>query len=207
MNTAEVLASSLAPGSDRVYFLGCFESRVTVYAQQVRALNLVSALVGEGKIRSTGKIAIIGGGAAGMAAAAAVVALRPDLQKLVLFERKPDLLHMQMQSRDRYLHPHIYDWPRNGSLQSNAGLPLLDWEADSADVVAKTLEHRFRSFQEAPCVEVRTSTSVAGISILGSGCRVGLENGGVDQTVFDAAILSVGFGYTFTRPRSTSRMM
>jgi hypothetical protein len=195
MNAADVLASSLAPGTDRVYFLGCFESRVTVYAQQVRALNLASALVSEGKIRSTGKIAIVGGGAAGMTTAAALIALCPALQKLVLFERKSDLLHMQMQSRDRYLHPHIYDWPRGGSLESKAGLPVLDWEAGPADVVAKTLGSRFRPFQDVPCVEVRTSTSVTGVSILGSGCRIRLENDKVDPTVFDAAVLCVGFGY------------
>src|SRR5579862_4895680 len=111
MHAAEVLASSLAPGTDLVYFLGCFESRVTVYAQQVRALNLASALVSERKIRPTGRVAIVGGGAAGMTAAAALVALSPSLQKVVLFERSPDLLHMQMQSHDRYLHPHVYDWP------------------------------------------------------------------------------------------------
>ena len=195
MNAADVLASSLAPGTDRVYFLGCFESRVTVYAQQVRALNLASALLSEGKIRSTGKIAIVGGGAAGMTTAAALIALCPALQKLVLFERKSDLLHMQMQSRDRYLHPHIYDWPRGGSLESKAGLPVLDWEAGPADVVAKTLGSRFRPFQDVPCVEVRTSTSVTGVSILGSGCRIRLENDKVDPTVFDAAVLCVGFGY------------
>jgi NADH dehydrogenase FAD-containing subunit len=126
MNPNEVLASSLAPGTQSVYFLGCFESRVTVYAQQVRALNLAAALVSEGKIRPKGKIAVIGGGAAGMTAAAALVSLCPDLQKVMVFEKKPDLLHMQLLCHDRYLHPHVYDWPRTGSQEPRAGLPILD---------------------------------------------------------------------------------
>lgn len=195
MNPTEVLAAGLAPGTQCVYFLGCFESRVTVYAQQVRALNLAGALVSEGKVRPTGKIAVIGGGAAGMTAAAAFISLCPDLQKVVIFEKKPDLLHMQLQSHDRYLHPHVYDWPREGSLNSRAGLPVLDWEGGAADSVAKTLTRRFKAFRDMPNVEVRTSTAVTGISPLGVGCRILLDSGKPESTVFDAAIISVGFGY------------
>ena len=32
------------PGPPKVYLLGCLERRVTVYSQQVRALNLIYAL-------------------------------------------------------------------------------------------------------------------------------------------------------------------
>lgn len=195
MNPTEVLATSLAPGTQCVYFLGCFESRVTVYAQQVRALNLAGALVSEGKVRPTGKVAVIGGGAAGMTVAAAFISLCPDLQKVIVFEKKPDLLHMQLQCHDRYLHPHVYDWPRQGSLDPRAGLPVLDWEGGAADSVAKTLIRRFRAFRYMPNVEVRTSTAVTGISLLGVGCRALLKDSRPEPTVFDAAIISVGFGY------------
>jgi hypothetical protein len=195
MNAADILAESRAPGNNPVYFLGCFESRVTVYAQQVRALNLASALVTENQIRPNGKVAIIGGGAAGITVAAALVALCPKLQNLTLFERKSELLHLQMQSRDRYLHPHLYDWPRDGSLEPNAGLPILDWTAGIASSVASTLELRFKPFQEAPFVQVRTSTGVSGIIPVGSACRLSLNSGVVEQTLFDAAVISAGFGY------------
>jgi hypothetical protein len=195
MNAADILAESRAPGHNSVYFLGCFESRVTVYAQQVRALNLASALVTENQIRPNGKVAIVGGGAAGMTVAAALIALCPQLQNLILFERKSELLHLQMQSRDRYLHPHLYDWPRDGSLEPNAGLPILDWTAGVASSVASTLELRFKPFQEAPFVQVRTSTGVAGIIPVGSACRLSLNGGVVEQTLFDAAVVSAGFGY------------
>ena len=63
------------PGENR-FVLGTFERGVTVYRQQIRALNLIHALIeaasgGKKVIAPGSRIAVIGGGAFGMTAAAA----------------------------------------------------------------------------------------------------------------------------------------
>lgn len=108
-HSSSVLDSMRVPGTG-IFFLGCFESRVTVLSQQRRALNLVDAIIAEGKtVRSHGRVAVVGGGAAGLTAAAAFAVAAPAL-RVDLFERQGTLMYLQ-RSSDRDLHPHIYDWP------------------------------------------------------------------------------------------------
>ncbi|MBI3924359.1 MAG: hypothetical protein HY319_02345 [Armatimonadetes bacterium] len=45
-------------------------------------------------------------------------------------ERQPALLAGQRDNRVRWVHPHINQWPRPGSRDPRARLPLLDWSAD-----------------------------------------------------------------------------
>ena len=45
MTTAELLRSMKVPDTKSIFVLGCLESRVTMLAQQIRALNLVDAIV------------------------------------------------------------------------------------------------------------------------------------------------------------------
>src|SRR5690606_23218152 len=64
MTSQQIVEEARIPGAQSILVLGSFEKRVTVYAQQVRALNLVDALLSEGLVRPHGgKIAILGGGA------------------------------------------------------------------------------------------------------------------------------------------------
>jgi NADH dehydrogenase FAD-containing subunit len=90
MTPAKVIAASVVPGTKSVFFLGCFESRVTLFAQQVRALNLVDALLDQGVVRETGRVAIVGGGAAGVTAAAALARAAPKLKAIDVYERKDE---------------------------------------------------------------------------------------------------------------------
>ncbi len=53
------------PGEPGVFVLGCFERRVTLYSQQVRALNLVHSLFAEGRLREGDRVAIVGAGRPG----------------------------------------------------------------------------------------------------------------------------------------------
>ena len=62
----EILFLSRAADSSSVLMLGFLEQRVTFYPQQVRALNLADALAQEGHLKPRARIAVIGGGAAGM---------------------------------------------------------------------------------------------------------------------------------------------
>lgn len=54
MTPQEIVDATLVPGTKRVFVLGSFEQRVTVYSQQVRALNLVDALLSLEMVRREG---------------------------------------------------------------------------------------------------------------------------------------------------------
>jgi hypothetical protein len=73
MSHASTVLDSARVADTGVFFLGCFESRVTVLSQQRRALNLVDAILTEQIVRPHGRVAIVGAGAAGITAAAALV--------------------------------------------------------------------------------------------------------------------------------------
>ena len=125
MTTAKNLVVNFAVPERPLYLVGVFERGVTVYSQQVRALNLIWALVERGVLacnldenaaRSDGRgsIAIIGGGFAGLTAAAALIKKDVDAN-ITIFERRDTLLPLQHGSDTRWLHPRIYDWPADGS--------------------------------------------------------------------------------------------
>ncbi|TWT48999.1 FAD-dependent oxidoreductase [Botrimarina hoheduenensis] len=125
------------PGSNR-FALGCFDSGITIYDQQVRALNLVYCL--HEKHGKELKIAVIGGGVAGLSVAAAATTLGMSVS---LFERKPVLLHLQQGCETRWVHPHIYNWPEDGSSLPYAGLPMLTWEESTASDVSRQILSSF----------------------------------------------------------------
>lgn len=125
-----------------IFSIGTHATRVTLYSQQVRAINLVYALVSSGKMDAAQRIAIVGGGAAGLTAASSLALLRPDLH-IDLYERESQPLHLQHGCTKRSLHPHIFDWPRPKSLSKSAGLPILNWTAGTADNVARSITTEF----------------------------------------------------------------
>jgi hypothetical protein len=124
--------------------LGTFERGVTVLSQQHRALNLAWALIEAGVVPSStnekrAKVAIVGAGFAGLTLTAALLQKRCNCD-IFLFEEHDTLLPLQQGSDTRWLHPHIYDWPREGSNASAAMLPVLNWTAARAsDVVVQVL--------------------------------------------------------------------
>ncbi|SDZ64567.1 FAD dependent oxidoreductase [Variovorax sp. YR266] len=133
-----------------LYMVGTFDTGVTVFSQQVRALNLawsaieselLPASISADKNSSTKrkKIAIVGAGFAGLSVAASLLA-KGVLAELTLFEQRDALLPLQQGSDSRWLHPRIYDWPKTGSQASVAMLPILNWTAARAsDVVVQVL--------------------------------------------------------------------
>jgi hypothetical protein len=136
----------IAPRS--LYAVGIFDTGVTVYSQQIRALNLVWALIESGRVPAAAaevaaepnlKIAIVGGGFAGLTVAAGLLKKRA-VAKITIFEEPDTLLPLQQGSDSRWLHPWIYDWPGEGSQASVAMLPVLNWTAARAsDVVVQIL--------------------------------------------------------------------
>ena len=100
-----------------LYLVGIFARGVTVYSQQIRAFNLIWALVKQGIVACKLKedapdpvkracIAIIGGGFAGLTAAAALIkkGVHADI---TILEHRDTLLPLQHGSDTRWLHPRI----------------------------------------------------------------------------------------------------
>jgi hypothetical protein len=133
---------------DGLYLLGALERGVTLYNQQVRAHNLVWALweLDRAKRRKLGRVAIIGAGAAGLTAAAGLLARYHGAVPITMFEQRWDLCPLQQGSDTRWLHPRIYGWPEPGSRAPTASLPLLNWSEGRASDVARTLVAAFGEF-------------------------------------------------------------
>ncbi|MBB3472777.1 ABC-three component system protein [Sphingomonas sp. BK345] len=195
MTPQQIIENATIPGTRSILVLGSFEKRVTVYAQQVRALNLVDALLSENLIRPEGgKVAIIGGGAAGITAAVALARATPRLDRLDLFERSPAVLALQHGSR-RFLHPHFYDWPAAGSEADNAGLPIMNWTAGPAGDVATTLRAEFEAARHNSVLTLHADSTVSKLvpSALGP-IRVVVDKGSAVGRIYDLVILAIGFG-------------
>ena len=175
---------------DGLYVLGCFERRVTLLSQQVRALNLVHSLRARGLLPAGSSIAVIGGGVAGLTAAAGAARLGCDV---TLLERGEGLLHLFRGCYTRWLHPYLYDWPKDEASSEKAGLPLLDWRAGPADDVARQIQAAWDVLPESGRIAVRTSVESIDLGS-GSPRRLTWNAPGHETGKFALVILAVGFG-------------
>lgn len=140
-------------GRRPLYIVGAFSGGVTVLSQQIRALNLVWSVV-ENRLldchvsgpipKKRKKIAIIGGGFAGLTVAAGLLEKRA-IAEITIFEERDTLLPLQQGSDSRWLHPNIYNWPANGSEINVAMLPVLNWTAARASDVAVQILAEWKS--------------------------------------------------------------
>jgi hypothetical protein len=194
MTPKEIIAEALVPNTHSVLVLGTFESRVTLYAQQVRALNLVDAIMAEDLVRKNGRVAIIGGGAAGVTAAVALAKVASQLAGIDLFERHANILELQRNST-RYLHPHFYDWPETGSQATDAGLPIMNWQAGPAGEVAETLRAQFDATTHSSILKFNPDQYVSELlpGALAT-VRVVVPDGSALRKIYDVVILAIGFG-------------
>jgi hypothetical protein len=152
--TADPLLGRYRLPDTSIFLVGVFDKGITVLSQQIRALNLVWALVESGEVlldrapvldplctdTSRKRIAVIGAGFAGLTVAAGLLKKRVNAD-ITVFERCDTALPLQHGSDSRWLHPHIYDWPGEGSEAYSAALPVLNWTASRAsDVVVQVLK-------------------------------------------------------------------
>lgn len=195
MTPQQLIDNARIPGTRSILVLGSFEKRVTVYAQQVRALNLIDSILSENLVRPRGgKVAIVGGGAAGITAAVALARACPDLDKLDLFEKNSVVLALQHGSR-RFLHPHFYDWPAPGSENPDAGLPIMNWTAGPAGDVAATLRAEFEAARHETVLTLHADHTVTKLVPSGLGpVRVIVDKGSAVRRIYDVVILAIGFG-------------
>jgi len=178
-----------------VYILGCFAKRVTLYSQQVRAFNLVYGLHETEVIKRGRSAAVIGAGAAGITAAAALAHLNWDV---TLLEETQGVLRLQFNSYHRWVHPHIYDWPDLEYDDDHAYLPIISWKADNAANVAGRMEEAWKSIQQTG--GIKALFSVQDIQLSRKKGESGYRLSWKDQSGLSGAkdidllIIAVGFG-------------
>lgn len=200
LNPADVIAGSRVGTHPGVYVLGCYDTRITFYSQQVRALELAHALQHEHLLPANARIAVIGGGAAGLTAAAGL-ALQGGTD-VHLFEKAQHLLPLQGDTHRRRLDPHIYDWPNADTDHELAELPLLDWRSGSAIDVREAVLREFSQVAAATTgrLTVRVRYAVTGIVSNAGRFTVSFQRdapGGGHETAsqeFDIVVLAIGFG-------------
>jgi len=205
-----------------LFIVGTFDAGVTILSQQVRALNLAWALIETGQVpteleQSSQRVAVVGGGFAGLTVAAALLTKGARVQ-LTVFERRDTLLPLQQGSDSRWVHPHIYDWPAMGSESPSAALPLLNWTASRAsDVAVQVLREwadiadsasdpeSLRVYCNTRYLQVQETTDTSRnlrIEWVGERRRAsspaiayseGSATHGVSE-IFDLVVLSLGFG-------------
>jgi hypothetical protein len=203
----DILLHMQVPDKPGLYVLGLFEARVTFFSQQVRALNLIYSLWEEEWLRPGIKVAIIGAGGAGLTAAAAAAFRGADTMVL---EQYDQLLTLTGQSNKRWLHPHIYEWPKKDPdlpdpLDDNAGLPLLNWQAGTADQVSQHLLRQYRVLADR--YHIKFKPKVTNVTILPGDTRrfsltwnepsQGISNDSPRRSrtqQCDIVVLAVGFG-------------
>lgn len=142
MIAPDLVLARLQPIANAPLFaIGVSESGVTVASQQRRAIHLIDALLEKQIIAAGSRIAVIGGGAAGLTAA--VRAATAGCHALVI-ERDQELLATFRGNTTRLLHPNLYAWPAATWRERDARLPILRWSAAPAGTVAAQIEEQFR---------------------------------------------------------------
>lgn len=193
MNPEDLLKWYTIPPYRRVYCVGSWARRVTFLSQQQRAFNLVWALHATGRIEKGTRVAVVGGGLAGITVAAAADQAGAQV---TLFEGADDALSLQRGCRIRFVHPTIYDWPNWNSDEALTDLPFLNWGAGTTMQVAETLLLQWSTV--ARKIDCRFSHEVKKVVEGGNDLPiVTVEN---RQYSFDRLVLAVGFGLEQTIP-------
>lgn len=195
--------------SERVYLLGSLERGLTIHSQQLRAHNLSWALarLHDENIDPFKKVAIVGGGIAGLTAAACLLAATNA--RITIFERRTDICPFQQGCDTRWVHPNLYSWPEENSRVPRATVPVLSWsEGRTSDVIHDMLrifarycdqfagEERPRVILGLTHFRLNTDRSIEWIGSNsarhGSFFRAGLSEGAHEN--FDVVIIAAGFG-------------
>ncbi|WP_437962294.1 FAD-dependent oxidoreductase (plasmid) [Sorangium sp. So ce119] len=177
---------------DGLYVLGCLERRVTLHSQQIRALNLVYSLRELAIVSPGDAILIVGGGVAGLTAAAGAARLG---FKVTLLEHAHELLHLQRNNMKRWIHPHIYDWPAAGSTEPAATVPLLRWKAAPAGEVVRQILDAYHVLpeDERERIDIHFGAEITDLG-RGSDRLVTWHAERAHHRRASAVILAVGFG-------------
>jgi hypothetical protein len=186
----EIIRLTEVPHAPGLFVLGSFARRVTVYSQQLRALNLADALAGLGFLRRETRVAVVGAGFAGLTMSAALAKMGASV---TIFDRYNVLAGLQNSCKTRYLHPHIYDWPSKRIQDVAAGLPFLSWAAGNADDVVAAVADEWRAMATDHGIVEHFGREVRELQQAHGQWEVRLD-GQEHPECFELVILAVGFG-------------
>jgi HEAT repeat protein len=184
-----VLEGTAVGGWPGVYVLGCIDRRVTVYSQQVRALNLAAALRATERVKPGDLVVIVGAGAAGLTCAAGLLRLGAEV---VVLETREQILPLFRGRSTRWLHPGVYDWPLEGWSRDRAGLPVMDWEHGLVDNVRAEMEAEWKRVEAQGRVSLYRGVSLVKLTPGDAPRTVTWSPRGSKRTA--TVILAVGFG-------------
>ncbi len=176
-----------------VYVVGSYDFKKTVAVQQLRSAVL-SIGVGAKLGSSQKRVAIVGGGFAGITAAATFMQLGHQVE---IFEKQHQELSIQRDCIDRYIHPDLYDWPVSPG-DANLAISGIKWRANKAYLVCCDVIKSFNQIQRqfGQIENYRRSIEIVDVEtedeLQGKYRLVAQESryyGG-----FDAVLIAVGFG-------------
>ena len=194
----EIIEAATVPKRhDRVFCIGSFAKRVNFLAQQRRALNLVWALHEEKRFFANERIAVIGGGLAGVTAAGALMAFGA---KVDVFEKERRVLHLQRETTHRRVHPSINAWPHE-ALTLATDLPFFDWATGVCNAVADEIARDFERMMDEADNQIFTKTTAKDFAFPGTNMlrvvstpAVTSLHGPSHLDGYSLAIITVGFG-------------
>ena len=126
------------------FVLGYAEERVTLFSQQVRALNLAYSLNCLGRLYRGTRLLIVGAGPAGITLGAAAQLLGAEVE----FLEKAPVAMAVFAPKDvggRFIQPLAAEWPAARSLKDNAGLPVCSWRSGNGKEIAEAIRSGFHS--------------------------------------------------------------
>jgi len=180
-----------------VYCIGPFAERVSFAAQQQRALNLVWALKQKHLLSEGTRVAVVGGGIAGLTAALGLglVGCAVDV-----FEKGMQKMPRQRDSEHRLVHPTINLWPQV-ELSLTTRLPFLEWFCSDCTIAVGTIERQFEKIAKTCRIDVFERIEVTEILPPIRG-KVALSLQPVvpsvplpaPETEYSLVILAIGFG-------------
>lgn len=186
---AFLINSIPCPELPGVFVVGNHSPSITIHSQQKRAVNLIWAL-SQMKILGAGsRVGVVGGGFAGVTAAAAARKLGAEV---TIYEQRGSILHLQRGNNSRYLHPNIYDWPEPGSENPSTTLPCMNWTANISRWVTRDLEAEWASTMEGQ--PILLYQDVRKIYCHNKKPRILSASPRLESAEFDCVIVAAGFG-------------
>ena len=174
------------PGMDRIFMPGAHEAHISIYGQQVRALNLVAALADAKRLDPDDTIAIVGAGISGLTAA---LAARRLGFRVRLGDRTGEPFGVLKEVEGRWVHPRLFDFPSRNWSEVNAGLPVLNWEGGYIDGIRE----RWSEEVDAAALEIET-IDPDHLSLTCEEGGVGVEFAAGERFPAAAVILATGYG-------------
>jgi hypothetical protein len=177
-----------------VYFIGNYSGRINFYAQQTRALNLVWALITKEFIKPGDRVAIVGGGLAGVTAGVAL--LQMDIQ-VELYEQHSNLFRYQRNTVTRHVHPSVNFWPEM-SLFPGTNFPFLNWCEGTPSQVISVIESELNAYFADAGLNIWSRVIDLTMSATGIAVRLErwtpTEQKAVTEGPYNTVIVACGFG-------------